>query len=465
MALEVNEQSAQVKAMAEEWPIVDALLGGTPAMRKAGVTFLPQWPNEDPLAYDNRLRTATLFPAFERTVAVMSGKPFSKQVQLSEDTPAEIQQLAEDIDKEGVNLHTFAAEMFREIMGAGVAGILVEAPKPIAGATGGQPTEKEQREAGIRPYWVRVKHRQILGWRTAVVGGAAVLTQLRIAETALEDDGEYGEKELDRVRVLRPGSWRLFEKRTVNNKVVWVLLEQGVTDLDFIPYVPVYGLRLAFMVGAPPLLNLAYLNVKHWQSQSDQDTILHVARVPILFAKLFGEDAKLTVGASFAVKAENKDADLKYVEHNGGAIEAGLKSLLSLEEQMIQCGAELLVAKPGGRSATEDENDAQGNKCDLARMVELFEDALDLALYYTARYKKLPKGGKATLFKDFAAFTLSDASDSLLMQLQGAGLITKVTTIKEAQRRGKLSPDVDPEAEVAAAAAEGPAPGKEDDED
>lgn len=34
--------------------------------------------------------------------------------------------------------------------------------------------------------------------------------------------------------------------------------------------------------GKPPLIELAHLNVKHWQSQSDQDNILHVIRVPIL---------------------------------------------------------------------------------------------------------------------------------------------------------------------------------------
>jgi hypothetical protein len=51
---------------------------------------------------------------------------------------------------------------------------------------------------------------------------------------------------------------------------------------DYIPFVPLYGTRLAFMMGISPLRDVAYLNVKHWQSQSDQDTILHVARVPIL---------------------------------------------------------------------------------------------------------------------------------------------------------------------------------------
>lgn len=462
MALAVNEQSADVKSMAEDWPIVEALLGGTSAMRKAGGSFLPKWPNEDQQAYDARLRTATLFPAFERTVAVMSGKPFAKQVQLSEDTPAEIVSLAEDIDKEGVNLHAFAAEMFREIMGAGIAGILVDSPKKEI--NGRPPTEAEQKASGVRPYWVRVKHHQILGWRMEVTNGAQVLTQLRIHEIAKQSDGGYGEKDVDRVRVLTPGKYEIFEKQaTTDGKFVWVAIETGSTDLDFIPYVPLYGMRKRLMMGTAPLLNLAYLNVKHWQSQSDQDTILHVARVPILLATGFPEGAVITVGGNNAVVTNNATAKLEYVEHTGGAIGAGKESLDALEAQMIQCGAELLVASEGGRTATEDENDAEGNRCDLARIVENFEDALDLALEFTANYLKLPKGGNASLFKDFTASTLSDASDAFLLAMQAAGIISKSTVIKEAQRRGKLSPDIDPDGEIAQAETEGPPPGEETD--
>jgi hypothetical protein len=43
------------------------------------------------------------------------------------------------------------------------------------------------------------------------------------------------------------------------------------------------------MRGSPPLLNLALLNIKHWQSQSEQDNILHVARVPLLVAYGLGK--------------------------------------------------------------------------------------------------------------------------------------------------------------------------------
>jgi hypothetical protein len=64
--------------MARHWHALECLWGGTLAMREAGHRYLPKWPKEDEEAYRARLHTATLFPAFRRTVNVMGGKPFSK---------------------------------------------------------------------------------------------------------------------------------------------------------------------------------------------------------------------------------------------------------------------------------------------------------------------------------------------------------------------------------------------------
>lgn len=455
MTLQVNEHSDAVTKMAEQWDIIDALMGGTPSMRAAGQSLLPRWPNEDHEHYNCRLKVATLFPAFQRTAGVMAGKPFSKALTLSQDTPQEIQKWSENIDKEGVNLHTFAAEMFLTTLAWGMAGILVETPKPLTPANGIAATQAEQLAAGVRPYFVRIKPRQMLGWRLQTTNGARQLVQLRLLESAEVADGDFGSKCVERVRVLTPGAFEVFEKQQQSdNKTVWVSIEQGSTGIDFIPFVPTYGLRTDFMCGAPPLMNLAYQNVKHWQSQSDQDTILHVARVPILFAKCFPDDATITVGSSAAVVSNSKDADLKFVEHGGKSIDAGEKALEKTEEQMIQSGAELLVAKPGSRSATEDANDAEGNKCDLQRSAEDFEDALDLALSYMARYASLKSSGNVTLFKDYAAATLSDATAQLIVTMQQAGLITRKTAVREQQRRGILSSDLDPEVEIALAAEE-----------
>src|SRR5690606_25325993 len=190
----------------------------------------------------------------------------------------------------------------------------------------------------------------------------------------------------------------------------------------------------------------------------DQDTILHVARVPILAMIGAASDSKLTVGASAAVRLP-ENADLKFVEHSGAAIAAGETSLEKLQDQMIQTGAELLMPKPGQRSATEANNDAEANKSELQRIVEAFEDSLDQALWFMAQWAKLPDSGHVSVFKDFSAGSLSDAAGQLILAFQQGGLISKRTAIIQAQRIGIIAPDVDPDEEIEAVDAEGRALG------
>ncbi len=453
MALAVNDRSVEIKELARDWPMLEALTAGTREMRAGKTAFLPQWPNESAEAYGARLATATLFPAYRRTVSVMSGKPFSKPVTLK--VPKRIEAIADDIDLQGCSLHVFSAEMFQEITGFGLAGILVDSPV----ATGeGRKTVAQVEAEGRRPYWVRVRHNQILGYKTGSIGGKTVLTQLRLAETYEKEDGPYGIEVCEQVRVLEPGRWEIWRQSDGAGKS-WQRFDQGATSLPLIPFVPLYGTRLGFMRGAAPMMDLAYLNVKHWQSQSDQDTILHVARVPILAMIGAESDTELTVGASTAVRLP-PEADLKFVEHSGAAIEAGETSLDKLRDQMIQTGAELLVRRESGDvSATEATNDAEANKSDLQRIAENFEDALDQALWFTAQFMGLPDGGSVELFDDYGAATLSDASAQLIRDLQQGGLISKETAINELKRRGVLAESVDPATEADKVAEDGPAPG------
>ena len=58
----IDEQSPEVAEMAQAWPVVDALVGGTAAMRAAGKKFLPKFPAEDEEFYMDRLNASVLFP-------------------------------------------------------------------------------------------------------------------------------------------------------------------------------------------------------------------------------------------------------------------------------------------------------------------------------------------------------------------------------------------------------------------
>jgi hypothetical protein len=439
MAASVADKSSAVTQMEQDWDLARALLGGTRAMRAEGVRYLPKWPNEDQNGYDTRLQTATLFPAYRRTVESLTGKPFSKPVTLGEDVPQQLQDWCQDVDLEGRNLHTFAADVFESGLGYGICGILVDYPtgEQVPTTAAGVRTLAAEQAAGLRPYMVHIKPEQVLGWRAARRNGKWVLLQLRIMECVSEADGDYGTNEVEQVRVLEPGKWQTYRQQLDKT---WLLHAEGMTTLKVVPFVPVYGRRTGFMTGTPPLLNLAFMNVKHWQSQSDQDTILHVARVPILVASGVEDTTGITVGASAAVKLP-QGATLTFCEHSGKAIDAGKVSLDTLKEEMRNAGAELLVLIPR-ITATEVASEDSKGLSDLQRMTQDLEDSLDQALQLMADWVNLGEGGHCTVYKDFGALALTDASAQILMQSAQAGIISHETYFEEMQRRGSISPDL-----------------------
>lgn len=442
MALKVNERDPKLDAMAAHWPKIGALLGGTAAMRKAKETYLPKQPVEAQEDYNYRLDTSTLFPAFERTCGVMAGKPFAKELTLTGVPPA-VEALLGDIDGQGRSLHAFASECFDQAaIKYGFGGILVDFPK----TQGEAKTVADEKRLGVRPYWVHIKHDQILGYKAENQGGKVVLTQLRLSEVAEQADGDYGTKTVKRVRVLSPGKWELWQ----DDAEGFNLLESGTTSLGYIPFVPLYGLRAGFMQGFPPLSSLADLNIKHWQHQSDQDDSARFARKRLLVFTGLTDSEKVTIASDMALRLP-PNADAKVVQGSAESVTVGRSELEALEAQMIQTGAELLVAQPGQRTATEASNDAEANKSMLQRIVENFEDALDLALQFTADWLKAGEGGTVSLFKDFAASSLTDASMQMVVQMGQLGWITKETVLREQQRRGVLSPDLDVDNEVAKA--------------
>jgi hypothetical protein len=424
--------------MSEDYPIITALLGGTTAMRKAAKTYLPQWPNESSDSYDNRRKTATLFPAFGRTCEVLTGKPFSKPVTFEDDVPPQIEEWCDNVDLQGHNLHAFAAAVCFHAISYGLCGILVDFP-----TADGIRTKAEEVAAGVRPYFVHIHAQSILGWRAERIQGVQTLTQLRFLEIVSVPDGNFGEKEVEQVRVLYPGRWEVWresEKQDAAGKKEWVLHSDGVTTLQKIPFVPVYGRRTGFMQAIPPLVELAHMNVEHWQSKSDQQTILHVARIPILFAKMLGE-TPITVGAASAVNASDEHADLKYVEHSGKAIEAGSKELAALEDRMRQVGAELLVIKPGNMTVAHTVADNEAGMCTLQRIIQDEEDAIDAALQLMAEWVGESEGGHVQIFNDFGVASLAEASLELLRDMNVDGTFSDESLFAEAQRRGVISPE------------------------
>ncbi len=438
---DVATKSAAVVAMEADWALVDDLMGGTRAMRAAGETRMPRWPLEIAEAYRARLATATLLPAFSETVATMAGRVFAKPLAVGEDVQAGIAgQVLPNVDLEGRNLHAFAADVFEAALSQGLSFILVDFPR-VEGAV----TRADEIRLGTRPYWVQIKARQVLGWKSQLVGGLHRLTQFRYRETVSADDGEFGSQDVEQIRVLEPGRCRLYRKGDKG----WEVFDDFPTSLAEIPLVPIYTGRTGFLTAKPPLLELAHLNVKHWQSQSDQDTILHTARVPLLLRKgaepeqnADGTTKPMQISGSLIDVPQG--GDLAYVEHTGAAISAGQASLDALEEQMKTAGAKLLTKTVLSLSESQSADEQTKEVSQLAAMAEALTDGLDQALVFTAQWQGLTgEAGHIALGADLSDGAPSVQGAETLLKAEAAGVVSKQTVFAGLKRAGLVASDVE----------------------
>ena len=447
--MKVNETDPRVNAMAEDWALIDALLGGTRAMRAAGERYLPRWSLEDPSDYAGRLKLATLFPALEQTLKEMTGRMFADQIELGDDVPAWISdEVWPDIDRQGVNGHTWARGWFYEGLGYGMAHALVESP-PAAQVR----TLADQKAAKARPYVIMLKPDRILGWQT---GDDGQLSQVRITWSRT-DPGDFGPIVTPQIRVYSVGKVDVYEEReTTQGKKDWVLVDEMTYGLPIIPLVTFYAKRAGILESVPPLRELAYLNAKHWAHQCSTDSLLQTAQVPILATFGLTDESRLLIGSKNAVNLP-QGGDMRFIEHSGVAIGSGRESIKDLEGQMKAVGAKLLEPGAGTKTATQASEEASSGNSPLGAMVEDLQDALNQLLYVIGLYRGEPTGGSVEVKADLDPDGSPIESMGVIGKMVASGGLSKATQFAEAQRRGIVSPELGWEDEQARVQTEGPA--------
>lgn len=429
-------------AMQQDWSLVSALMGGTKSMRIAGETYLPKWPKEDPESYAARLALSTLLPAYSETVKNSTGRVFARPITLGDDVPENIAQWCnDDIDLRGNNLDVFANEWFKIGLGWGLAHCLIDFPR-----SNGVRTRADEKASGVRPYAVLVKPDQVLGFRYRFDNGRPVLTQFRYMESIEEESGEFGTELVWQIRVIEENRWRIYRKSKSSG---WQISEDGANTLGKVPVVTFYTGQTGVMTAKPPLLELAFLNVAHWQSQSDQRNLLHVARVPILVAinagDQLGQDGvpipwEMTVGTSAATRLNGQNADMKYVEHGGQAMESGRQDLQDLIEEMKMAGARLLSRQDQAVKTAAQANEEAAEKISaLEAMGNSFEDAVDQVLQFFALWTNQKSGGNVTVEGNYDADYAPEVSLPVLKQMADSGFLSKETLFDEVKRRGVIS--------------------------
>ena len=414
------------------WLLIEQLLKGTRGIRQGHRKFLPQFPREADESYDVRLSKAVLSPFYKRLELLLAGMLTRKPVRLTDVSDQVTEQLF-DVDLQGNDLQTWLFNTARIALRYGHVGVLVDAPR--AGENG-------------RPYWITISPRELLGWRTEIIDGKQRLTMLRIAETVTVPDGKYGEKDVERVRVLTPGAYEIHEK---DEKGDYKIVDEGRTSLSEIPFAVAYANRTGVMESMPPLDDIAELNLQHYQVSSDLSNILSVSAIPLLAIYGFPQSAEeISAGASEAL-ALPETARSEYIEPSGNSFDAQFKQLEQIENKINGLGlAAVLGAKLVGESAEAKRIDRSQGDSTMMVIAQQMQDLIDNCLRFHAQYLQQPVAGSSQVNRDFMGQRLEPQEIQALLQLYTAGTITQDTLLTELANGDVLSEDFDIEEEVEA---------------
>jgi len=386
--------------MMKGWEIMKAVTEGTDYLRQNSEAFLPLEPREDYDAYLARVNRAVFSPFTQRLIRAATGLVLRKPITLTGD-PYWTEMFKMDVDGCKSDLDEYARRILMCSLIYGQSHILVDYPAPS-----GARSLAEERAQDRRPYWIEIDPTNLYGWRLDRESNYGNLIQVRLAEKAVLPSGQFGEKVFDQIRVIEPGRYRIFRKKEQIEEMYDVAdgssvgdfevattnkdykqVESGNFSLGEIPLVTIYSGKTENLVSKPPLLDIAYLNLAHFQRQADLIHSLHVASQPMLVMEGYDDQTKdlaISVNYAMATQPGNK---VYYVEPASSAFDAQSAEIKELQMQMATLGISTLSQqKFVAESADARRLDRVDTNSMLAMVSMELEQKLQKAFNLSAEY-------------------------------------------------------------------------------
>lgn len=401
-----NITSHAYDEMAKELAVVRDIDAGQLRMLEKPEEYLPKHPQEKTPDYNIRLKRPSFFNAFSRTHEALTGLVFQKDPVLK-DVPGTIAAHWENIDNAGTHGTVFTKNAFDDILVTGHGAILIDMPAVVNAGGLSLLEERTNARLGIRPYWVWIRKDDILSWREIVEDGKKLLSQVVIRETVSKSKGDFGSKWVTQYRVLR----RIFNEETGLPQIVFEVLQ--ITDrlevisvdsgiiapVTEIPLVPVYSNRTGFFTSRPPLVDLAWQNILHYQTTSDMMHSAHITCIPILHT--IGVDGDLSIGPNVAIETD-EDGMIEWVESSGAGVDKAMSILSLIEKHMAVLGIGMLTGEPRTNETAEARRiDKVEQDSVVASAVASIENALERALDIHAAFLSIEDGGQVILNREF----------------------------------------------------------------
>ncbi|WP_315729814.1 DUF4055 domain-containing protein [Bradyrhizobium sp. SZCCHNRI2010] len=455
--------SAAAQTMQSRVQLMRDVYGGTETMRAGGQTYLPQYEKESDARYNARLASTFALNKLREAVDAASAKPFRSLIKL-QNTDPDLDQWVQDVDLQGNHLHVFAHQYFNDAMLDGMCHILIDHPD-----TFNLPSYAAQKAANIRPFMKLFKTNRVIAAYDEYIGGDIKTYHVRIqTQRAIRD--QYREFLYDQLRVIEvePGADKgivqLWERRgsaaSTEGGGGWIFVGETELNMDEVPFVTLYaGDKEGDYLVKPIFQDLAYKQIEHWISSSDQRSILSAARFPMLACSGVqidpDEEKNFAIGPYKVLYAPEANGRWYYVEPRGSAIQSGADDLARLELQM-----DMLALNPvpgtSRQYVAKNERDIQETRVHsvVHDMAIRCQDSIEKAIQFMGKWVGRDYSQvQAILNTEFSNTTDRINEVKELVNIYEKRGISRETLLREVYKRNLLGDDFNLQNELVAMAA------------
>lgn len=447
----------ELVAVMPEYEIIRDAIGGSTKVKAAKTKYLPR-PNPADTSPANTARytayliRAVFYGVTGRTMRGLSGQVFMRDPVL--EVPDTMQPVVDDTNGEGVSLVQLAKKVTNWVIPYGRSGLFVDYPE-----TGGVVTKAELEEKGIRPTITGYEPWAIINWRTRKRGAVSVLNMVVLEESYVEKDDGFEVKLATQWRVLNLSDddkysvqiWRKAAARNFSLLKTYTPHDAEGNPFKDIPFCFVGSENNDSDVDAPPLFDLADLNLAHYRNSADHEENLYVSgqATPVLTGlneswadKYFKEGVGLGSRAAIPLPVGGDAKLIQATEISGISTEMEHK-----ERQMVALGAKLVEQKTVQRTATEAGLEEAGESSILSSIANNVSLAFVWALGWAAMFIGVPETEiKFSANSDFDISKMTPAERAQTITEWQAEAIT-FSEMREALRKTGVATLTDEEAE------------------
>lgn len=419
-------------AMKPVWRKCRDAATGQRAIHAGKEYYLPKLSGQEDRAYDAYVNRALFFNATGRTIDAMAGLIFRKQPQI--EIPSGMEEWKQDIDLAGKTLEGFASEAVEEVIKVARGGILVDHPQQVEGAT-----VEQANRLSLRPYMTLFKAEDILDWRVERIDNVSKVSYVVLSEIADDDVNQIRELSLEegvyiqRVYQELESGWELIEE--IEPK------KQGA-KLNEIPFFFLAPKEAGIEIQDPPIEDLVYVNLSHYQNSADLENGAHVSGLPTPYVTgITDEEFTFMLGGSGI--ALPMDATAGFLQCGSEGFATLEKLMDRKEEQMASLGARAISPEKRMAETAETQTIKRGGENSvLASIAGSVEQQIRKALEFMRDWAGYTGDVLFELNKDYIPSTMSAQELTALLGAVQSGQLSQQSFFEALQRGEVISEGV-----------------------